>query len=59
MNTHSKNLALALLPQAALRLDGMAIDDNVLTLAVRSIASGATCPVCETTTTRIHSRYQP
>ena len=58
MNTHSKNLALALLPQAALRLDGMAIDDNVLTLTVRSIASGATCPVCETTTTRIHSRYQ-
>ena len=58
MNIHSKNLALTLLPHAALRLIGMTIDDNVLTLTVRSIAGGASCPVCETKTVRIHSRYQ-
>jgi hypothetical protein len=53
MNIHSKNLALTLLPHAALRLVGMTIDDNVLTLTVRSIAGGASCPVCETKTVRI------
>jgi transposase len=58
MNIHSKNLALTLLPHAALRLVGMTIDDNVLTLTVRSVAGGAICPVCETKTVRIHSRYQ-
>ena len=57
MNSFSKNLVLAMLPALPLRLDSVAIDDKVVILTVRSIAIGATCPVCGSTTTRLHSHY--
>jgi transposase len=58
MNLLSHHLALDLLPPAAVRLESIAIDDNLVSLTIRSVESGATCPVGETTTTRVHSRYQ-
>jgi transposase len=58
MTTFIQNLALALLPQGCLRLEQIAIDEDRITVSVRSVARDAVCPVCATSTTRMHSRYQ-
>jgi transposase len=58
MNLLSQDLVRAIVPPVALRLEGIVIIDNVITLAIRTMATAAACPRCGSTTSRLHSRYR-
>ncbi len=52
------NLSELFLPEgAAVQVDGYKVDSNQLVLHVSSTNTTATCPYCETESTRINSHY--
>jgi len=56
LSTH--DLTQTLLPATPLCVESVVIDDPLITLTVRSLQASAGCPLCETSSTRIHSRYR-
>lgn len=57
-NPLSQDLTEVLLPAAPPRAESFALDDQGITLTVRSLQPAAACPVCQTPSTRLHSRYR-
>jgi transposase len=57
-NPTSQDVPLALLPSVPLRVEGVVIDENIVTLTARSLQASAACPLCQTPTSRLHSRYR-
>jgi transposase len=53
----SELVAILLPDLIGLHLDGVAMDDGVVTLTVTSIQTGAHCPVCGQSGSRVHSSY--
>lgn len=61
MTSQTRSFVQAFLParaKGALRLEEIAETENAVVLTVSAIRRSAQCPVCQRTTTRIHSRYQ-
>ena len=49
---------MTLLPNApGLKLEGVAIDAETVSLSVESICQSASCPICGHKTARLHSHY--
>lgn len=52
-------LADYLLPsESSLRIDGVGVEDQTITITVSSVNPVATCPYCGTVAKRVHDRYQ-
>jgi DNA-binding NarL/FixJ family response regulator len=55
----ASNISMTLLPKApGLRLEGVAIDAERVSLSVASTCPSAYCPVCEDGSDRLHSHYR-
>jgi transposase len=49
---------MSLLPSTALRVESVVVDGMLITLTLRSLPVSAVCPLCQTSSTRVHSRYR-
>lgn len=58
MNILSSELAVSLLPPVSLRVESIVSEGTRITLTVRSLQKAARCPICQTSSARLHSRYR-
>src|SRR6266849_2234326 len=58
MNIKSFDLAVSLLPQVSLGLESVVIEGKSITVTVRSLQQAASCPLCQTPSSHLHSRYR-
>jgi transposase len=58
MNSQTRDLVESLLPPSLLRLESIVIEGAKISLTVRSLQHSVPCPLCQTPTSRLHSRYR-